>query len=290
MLEHFYKYTDIETAKLILINQSFRYSSPLKFNDPFDIQNELLSSFDLNKLPTVIQSVIETYVKNDFPIQQDNFGILMLREKATSQGYNKKIETMIYPYLQEVVNLIKDGISELNESWKTSLQESRVFCVTEGNDNLLMWAHYAKNHTGVVFQLATLAADGNILSAAEKVIYEEKPIAFYSIEELVKWILFNIEPDFSKVLYTSHAYQKSKHWEYENEWRVIDMREDKNKTEFYIDHKFESKQLQNIFFGCKTAPSNIKHLSSIARAINPSVGIYQSKKRPLEYALDFEKI
>jgi hypothetical protein len=38
---HFYKYTDIETACLILQNKTWRWSSPSQFNDPFDVQSPL---------------------------------------------------------------------------------------------------------------------------------------------------------------------------------------------------------------------------------------------------------
>jgi len=38
---HFYKYTDINTARLILQNKTWRWSSPSLFNDPFDTQSIL---------------------------------------------------------------------------------------------------------------------------------------------------------------------------------------------------------------------------------------------------------
>jgi hypothetical protein len=295
LLEHLYKYTDIKAAEASLVNQSFRYSSPLKFNDPFDIQNELSPSFDMSDFPSSIMSVIEHYVKNDLPIpnSDEGFGkaILMLRGSAKSQGYKKRqIEEITYPLLGHLMDDINHAIEGLNKQWKISMLESRVFCVTEDNDNLLMWAHYAKDHTGLVFQLATLSEEDNILSAARKVHYTEKPVQFYSSQELIEWILFGVEPDFKKILYSLHAHQKSEHWDYENEWRVVDMQQYQNKAELYIDHKFVPKQLENIFFGCKADPEDIDRLSEIARGINPSVGIFKSFKKPLEYALGFKEI
>lgn len=295
LIKHLYKYTDIDTAEAILSNQSFRYSSPLKFNDPFDIQNELLTDFDKSEFLSATMSVIEKYVKNDLPIPNPDHGfgkgILKLREGAKSQGYKKEqIEKLTYPLLEYLMKEINHGIEELNKQWRISMRESRVFCVTEGNDNLLMWAHYAKDHTGLVLQLATLAEEDNILSAARKVQYEEKPVQFFPLQEIVKWILFGVKPDFTRIEYSLHAHQKSKHWDYENEWRVVDMQQYKNKTELYVDHKFVPKQLVNIFFGCKAAPKDIERLSLIAKKINPSVGIFQSRKKTLEYALDFKEI
>lgn len=295
MLEHFYKYSDIETAEAILTNQSFRFSSPLKFNDPFDTQNELSIDFDMSKLAPAVMSVIEKYVKSDLPLPNpgDGFGkvILRLREVEKSQGYKKeKLEDLIFPLLDQIMDEINHGINKLNEEWKISLQESRVFCVTEDNDNLLMWAHYARDHTGLVFQLATLAKENDILSAARKVHYKESPVHFFSLQELVKWVLFCVEPDFRKVLFTTHAHQKSEHWYYEKEWRVVDLQQHEYKTELHVDHKFVPKQLEKIFFGCKADPRDIDRLSLIAKGINPSVGIFQSIKKPLEYALDFKEI
>jgi hypothetical protein len=293
--KYFYKYTDIETAEATLVNQSFRYSSPLKFNDPFDVQNNLRSSFDLEDFPAATMSVIESYVNNDFPIPNENNGfgkaIMMLREGTKHEGYKKsKIEAITVPLLGEVKGLIEKAIEELNHAWQTSMRESRVFCVTEDNDNLLMWAHYAKDHTGAVFQLDTLSEEDNILSAARKVDYKESPVKFLSLEDLIKWTLFEIEPDLSKLLYIKHAHQKSVHWKYENEWRVVDMCEYSNKTELYVDHIFTPKQLKKIFFGCKCDSDDIERLSSLAKSINPSVDLYKAKKKPLEYALEFDKI
>jgi hypothetical protein len=292
---HFYKYTDIKTAKAILENQSLRFSSPLQFNDPFDTQNEILTNFNMNEFPRVTMSVIEEYIKNDYPLPNppNDFGktILFLREGTKSHGYKKdKIEGIILPLLTYLRDELQNEIEKLNSSWNDSLKESRVFCMTEDNDNLLMWAHYAENHTGAVFQLATLAEDDNMLSAARKVEYKTKLIAFCSLEDLIKRVLFDIEVDFSNLKYSSHSHQKSEHWSYEKEWRVVDMCHYNHKKELYVDHKFVPNQLQNIFFGCKTKPEDIEFLSKIARTINPTIGIYQSKKRPLEYALDFEKI
>lgn len=79
------------------------------------------------------------------------------------------------------------------------------------------------------------------MSAARKVDYTEKPVEFLSLEDLVKWTLFEIEPDLSKLLCITHAHQKSVHWEYENEWRVVDMCQYANKRELYVDHVFVPK-------------------------------------------------
>lgn len=295
MQEHFYKYTDIRTAELILDNQSFRFSSPLKFNDPFDIQNDLTPSFDLNEFPVIAMSMIEEYIKNDYPISnpEDGFAkaILFMRSCAKTQGYKKSdIERITYPLLGHLIGEVEYLISQVNAHWQKSMKDSRVFCVTEDNDNLLMWAHYAENHTGVVFELATMPEFDTPLSVARKVKYTNKPVEFYSLEDLVKWMLFGIEPDASRLQYSNHAYRKSSVWSYENEWRVVDMCHYERKQDLFVDHKFIPKQLQKIFFGCKSDEDNIRRLSNKAKDINGDVEIYRARKMQHDYALQFEKI
>ena len=42
----FYKYTSAWVAKIVLATRCLRYSSPLLFNDPFDVTQELRLNFD----------------------------------------------------------------------------------------------------------------------------------------------------------------------------------------------------------------------------------------------------
>ena len=206
---------DIDSAKLVLKNQTFRYSSPIKFNDPFDIQNELKPDYDLSELPRVLMEVIEAFVLSNEPLPTDNVehsfakAILILRDKAKKFGYKKSaIEKITYPLLGHLLHEAEFYISQINSHWQKSMRDSRVFCVTEDSDNLLMWAHYAKDHTGLVFQIATLPELDTPLSVAKKIEYKDEPVQFYTLRELVMWNLFETEPDVTQIKFSKHAYQK----------------------------------------------------------------------------------
>ena len=58
----FNKFTTMETAQLILQNGHFRYTSPLNFNDPFDIQTELYFEFDVRDLPELVCEEVDAIV------------------------------------------------------------------------------------------------------------------------------------------------------------------------------------------------------------------------------------
>lgn len=46
----FYKYMAPDTAIAVFAHRTFRYSSPLLFNDPFDIQSGLHFDFDVDDI------------------------------------------------------------------------------------------------------------------------------------------------------------------------------------------------------------------------------------------------
>ena len=295
MRDYFYKYVDIDTTEKILANRSFRYNSPLEFNDPFDIQTKLVPEYNLDQFPLKAMELIERYVKNDISIpgpgNEFTEAILLLRDGAKNQGYKKEeIEKTTFPIFGYMLDEYKHLISQLNAHWQRSMAKSRVFCVTEEHDNLLMWAHYAKDHTGSVIKIATLPEKDTPLSVAKKVKYKAKPIQFYSLDVIIEWLLFGAEPDLRKFEYTTHAHRKSKIWKYEKEWRVVDMCDYENKTDLYVDHTFYPQQLLSILFGCNACNKTITRLTAIAKDINPDVNIYKAKKMHLEYGLEFEKI
>jgi hypothetical protein len=87
-----------------------------------------------------------------------------------------------------------------------------IFSLSEVPDDLLMWAHYAANHTGFVLEFdgehAWFRAQrpkGDDCGTLKKVSYADEPSSRY-LAELKAHEVF---------------YTKGKKWEYEREWRII---------------------------------------------------------------------
>ena len=51
----FFKYVTADTAKIVLESGARRWSSPLLFNDPFDVQFDLHVEYDAKKLVSLIR-------------------------------------------------------------------------------------------------------------------------------------------------------------------------------------------------------------------------------------------
>lgn len=155
----FYKYTSAETAVKILESSTFRYSSPLLFNDPFDVQIGLHFDFDVTQLPEKVWGRIERLVlQQERPVFPESSymgqSIAFMWDKKSTHGFPREdMRSITLPGLSALVSGLIELQAQVQNLWRQNfLPRLRVFSVSENKDNLLMWSHYAKDHTGVVFE------------------------------------------------------------------------------------------------------------------------------------------
>jgi len=138
-----------------------------------------------------------------------------------------------------------------------------VISFTEAKDNLLMWAHYANEHKGVVAGFCTLDFDNGMFSNLFQI-----PTSFTSalfehkiFDGLPKPVMYRKQPryridlfDFDythivadgadRILYEIFL-QKSEEWIYEKEHRIILRLEQADKVKIFDIDKLENKCVKN---------------------------------------------
>jgi hypothetical protein len=191
-----YKYLDWnDRARSILEDEIIWYSKVSEFNDPFegiyeinyDITPESIVSLAVKGLSNEYHnwsSISDFILKN---VVTDDFGGLRIREDFRGTMKNR-VEEML-----------------------AGLKNAGVLSLSESHRNILLWSHYANDHKGICIEFERDIDDflGNS-SFCRPVIYSEiYPIP--SIDDVLK------HEDFltNQILFT-----KSKHWEYEKEWRI----------------------------------------------------------------------
>lgn len=116
-------------------------SSPLCFNDPYDCE----FCFQSDALEGVLDR--ETYIhllERSFSLKQEEKNRIL---------YSDNIERAMQIVLQahggrlsdSWMNILQNG---LNDCMSTIKDAVRVVCLSEVYDSMLMWSHYAQNHTG----------------------------------------------------------------------------------------------------------------------------------------------
>lgn len=290
----FFKYTSSPTAIKILETATVRYSSPLLFNDPFDIQSGLHFDFDIEAFPDKLLNHIKQLVESEHEPKlalHDPMGniISLMREKKSMHGIPEQLtESVLRPLMVSLKDdLIKLQIDYQN-GWRDFLPRLRVFSVAEENDNLLLWSHYGESHNGVVLEFLVLPEKDNPLCVAAPVIYSKDPPSLHTQEE---WIdeTFGICTLNHEELYFRYAYVKSDVWSYEKEWRVWNLKDEADDT-LFSDYPLIQKEIGSIYLGCRIKQKHKLSMISLISQNYPWVKIYQAKKADARFKLEFDQL
>ncbi|MBW5798624.1 DUF2971 domain-containing protein [Halomonas elongata] len=234
----------------LLKHQEIFFASPNMFNDPFECKARF--DYEASKADKISRYAFQLWV---------SFG-----EQGDPRNYIGLARNMI------------DGGHVGNEAHRKEVEElmhkkqNDIFAIlslSENPDNVLMWSHYADNHTGFCVEFDTSC--GRLFRGARKVQYHKH----FPVLNWWKDSVFNI--------YWSMVFNKSDDWSYEKEWRVFD---ESGKGV----RKFRAKALSGIYMGCQISEENAYKLVSLAKSFPFDIKVYSSKIKEREYSLDFSEV
>jgi hypothetical protein len=139
-----------------------------------------------------------------------------------------------------------------------------MLCVSTKPDNILMWSHYALNHTGICLQF-----DAKV--SLFKVV---QPIAYSGPFPAVHATKSSRDEQMSGNLLT-----KASDWGYESEWRAFDFSGPGLK-------KFDPAVLSGIIFGCRTPSKDRDFVRRAAARGQCHPAFFEAIQRPGHFALD----
>lgn len=247
-----YKYYSDTPEKLSAVkNNQMWYSAPCNFNDVFDCD----ISIDDQK---VFHEVLKL-----FP---DKRGI-----RAGSNAWKNLRATT-----NQQLRLLRAKLDEL----KTT---TGVSCLSESEDSLLMWAHYANNHRGMCVEYDLLEISRVLKFTAVPVIYSQDRACFNFVN------LENTSNDAVKLLIHSLT-SKSPEWSYEKEWRII--RDQKACGDKWDVNKrgalLEMIRPRSIILGCATTVEFEKEVREYCQSTQ--INLYKMEKDPMQYRLNKKAI
>ena len=168
---------------------------------------------------------------------------------------------------------------EANEKIIEIAKEDRIFCVTEENDNLLMWAHYADEHKGAVMKFKCIPEKETALCVALPVQYSDK------VPMLIPEQMFQDNNTIIRLILNELLLTKSIDWAYEKEWRVILLKQCSGQ-DFDLRGIFE-EEIESIYLGCRMENEDKKEITDIVRNKRKNVKIYETQKSNNEFKVIF---
>lgn len=291
--DYFYKYMTSDTALAVLENCSLRWREPRQFNDPFDHQMSFRFPYTQAQFITGLAEEVERLVYSDDEsefVKETRLSLVIQMLRARREFISKdKILPTLHQGVAKSAERFQQYQSDINSLIANDLNRSRVLCVSENNDNVVMWSHYAASHTGACIRLQCIEEIDNTLLMAKPVNYEDSFPVFPSLQDHIKDLTGEKPIDFVKLIYRI-PYIKHKHWSYENEWRVHIPHEEPENENGFNDWRENPRVFGAMYFGCRISPKDMYKLMQIVGVKYPHMELYSSHQSDKEFKIEFNRI
>jgi hypothetical protein len=257
-----YKYRDLDNCwhKRLISHQEIYFPSPLELNDPFDCR----FSFDFKDISH--KEILDIH-KSDF-------------KKLYPDWTDSKIELESLKRSAPIISGDKDYIQFFSEqNMRNFFKNIGVASFSKKSDDILMWSHYAKNHSGICVGFDTQQMYRTLKATICKVNYVleyPKILPPWRVKDKSDNVMFS---HFLKI-FTS----KSKMWKYEKEYRII-----------IADTASQSITLpkstfKEIIIGSEFPKDKLDSFISTLKKEYPTIQIQLARKSTDNYKLDIYKI
>jgi DUF2971 family protein len=176
--------------------------------------------------------------------------------------------------------LIERGKKAIKANIESCIQaDLGLLSLTEKNDEILMWSHYAEGHTGFCLEFDSCIFDPELL---KQVTYSNDVYKVHCrVDQKEQGIIVPVDTDEYLI---GICNTKKTDWQYEKEWRDV-----RKQSGVY---KFDPSGLTGLIFAYKTEEEKkdmiFKSLAERRRRLGgvPSVHIYEARLRTGQYGLE----
>ncbi len=289
----FYKYTSIETAKIVIENETLRWSSPLLFNDIEECQftpftTEQHKSAQKNYYEMLIDCAKGRLIYNYHYFSHMTNMLIDTFRLTMKQG---SIDSFDYKDLLKIADNPQEGYREYVNKGLVNI--FRILCVTTDYNNNLMWAHYGDQHYGCVLEFSEICKDKPRNLQEDYVRYHEN---LNPTSNPIDMMIYGETKEVRDAMIKDIIFSKKTSWAYEKEYRLmfaesfgkittsLDLRTNKRTMDVshqtdakYTDVPFRKESLKSITFGVRAKQESIDEtLISLANK-NYQIDVYQLK-------------
>jgi hypothetical protein len=243
--EHLYKYRTMNSREVenIFTKREIYLSDATKFDDPFECRPVLIGHKSSLKKDIYLRDL----TRHKFPdADKKEIKKLMKGKKA----------------------LLSDQ-STLKNAYENFVKTVGIYCLSEINDNLIMWSLYSDSHRGFCLEFDS-SIQGTLFWESFKVIYSE-------VYPAVNIMDIGKAEEFRKALLTKFV-----GWKNQIEWRIIKMEQEGGPGLY----RFSPALLTGVIFG---ALMTEKHKATIRKWIEEfpaKINLYQARLNENKYQVD----
>ncbi|HEY4248263.1 MAG TPA: DUF2971 domain-containing protein [Lacunisphaera sp.] len=261
----FFKYLSASTAKLVLENNSLRWSSPRLFNDPFDVPRELSFGITAVEMSEAYRRRLVSLIQHPPDETSELSPQVRLIVDTVKQGITPELRAEMIAALNEPLQAQQTtdaSMDELRDLWRGWIPDFRILCLTESPAHSAMWFHYADQYKGAVLEFNCNDDSDSAWRIAQPVTYPATKPDVFEADGWAKLMMMPIKRAIETMFHVS-TYTKSPDWSYENEWRITSFKRPDD-TGLFTDYKFAPRDLSAIYLGPLISPVDKASLLAVA--------------------------
>ena len=225
-----------------------------------NVANEAMNNKVNYELKDLINNHIDSFNDgiNFMKALYDSKSLYEIIDICAKYGYEDMIK------MQESIKNFKEKSEILLEKLKEAIDKNfYMVCFSQTYDNILMWSHYAKKHTGFCVEYDfSRSSQKSIYSLLSPVIYSNKRPSLS--DEIIK--CFSEDGKLiadENMLYKMYLslLTKSDLWKYEQEWRLIIL---SNRDDEYPNNNIVDPIISKVYLGARISKEDEKRVLEIA--------------------------
>ena len=288
----FYKYVSAGVANTVLKTGTLRWSSPLRFNDPFDVTQELRLNFDEAELKMAVALELASLIEEGDPsFVAGHPGVELLLRTLNSLP-DPSMRQRVVAGLRRDPGVTTAGqieaFAELKQTWRDLVPMFRVLCLSELKDVTSMWHHYADSYRGAVLEFEAVDQLDSVFLVARPVTYQDNPPAIASKQAWARCLLGRGQTTY-KDLFTEYQYVKTTAWAYEREWRIVTL-ERPGESGLFADYPFYPRELTGVYLGVRCSEEDEAGILSLLTHGFEHVSAYRARSNGTGAKFTFHEI
>ncbi|HCF2637070.1 TPA: DUF2971 domain-containing protein [Pseudomonas aeruginosa] len=246
------------------------------FNDPYDsalsfdaYSDEMIAEAAARSLGVYSDAEVVEILASDNCISEVFSRVVQKYPDLNAELVEKvviNLRTVQRDHRVKMIDLVNDGLQST----------TKICSLCERIDSVVMWSHYAQNHTGfaIEYDFSVLPPSDFLVRSLWPVIYDNK---LYDATGHLGLALKKDEP--ASLFLIGAALHKAQDWSYEAEWRLVipESQDDPPRS-------FKAPAPSAVYIGSRMSDKNVESVLSISRHLD--VPVYQMQLSRFEFSME----
>jgi hypothetical protein len=204
-----------------------------------------------------------------------------------AQGF-KSFESQMRPGIVASMGKLPALAADFSADLRDRMSQIKILCLSEINDSILMWSHYAQNHAGAVLEFADVEGLDSPYRVSMPVSYLAKTPQIADSAAMATMIAGG-PPAFESGYLSRAICSKAAAWNYEREWRILTGggRLPDEEVEYA---RFDRRELVGVYFGCRASEDFRAKAIETIKANYPNAVLWQCVPAYDAWAISFQAL